>query len=134
MADEVRKLAERTALSTTDIATTISSIQTGTQGAVASMESGVTQATKGVQLAQQGGESIDQIRDGTKRVQTVVNDISGALVEQSSAAKQISSSVGEIVQMSAETSSTLNQTVEAARRLRDLSAALQESVRRFTGV
>ncbi|MBK7768636.1 MAG: cache domain-containing protein [Sulfuritalea sp.] len=134
VADEVRKLAERTALSTTDIATTISSIQTGTQGAVASMESGVTQATKGVQLAQQGGESIDQIRDGTKRVQTVVNDISGALVEQSSAAKQISSSVGEIVQMSAETSSTLNQTVEAARRLRDLSAALQESVRRFTGV
>ena len=94
----------------------------------------MTQATKGVQLAQQGGESIDQIRDGTKRVQTVVNDISGALVEQSSAAKQISSSVGEIVQMSAETSSTLNQTVEAARRLRDLSAALQESVRRFTGV
>ena len=133
VADEVRKLAERTALSTTDIATTVSSIQAGTHGAVASMESGVTQATKGVKLAEQGGDSIHQIRDGTRRVQAVVNDISGALVEQSSATRQISSSVEEIVQMSAETSATLNQTVHAARRLRDLSTALQESVGRFKG-
>ena len=133
VADEVRKLAERTALSTTDIATTISSIQAGTHGAVASMEAGVTQAAKGVKLTEQGGDSIHQIRDGTKRVQTVVNDISGALLEQSSATKQISGSVEEIVRMSAETSATLNQTVDAARRLRDLSAVLQESVRRFKG-
>ncbi len=131
VADEVRKLAERTALSTTDIATTVKSIQAGTHGAVASMESGVTQAEKGVKLAEQGGESISQIRDGTKRVQSVVNDISGALEEQSSATKQISGSVEEIVQMSATTSTTLNQTVDAARRLRDLATALQQSVRRF---
>jgi len=131
VADEVRKLAERTALSTTDIATTVKSIQAGTHGAVSSMESGVTQAEKGVRLADQGGEAISQIRDGTKRVQSVVNDISGALEEQSTATKQISGSVEEIVQMSATTSTTLNQTVDAARRLRDLATALQQSVRRF---
>ncbi len=131
VADEVRKLAERTTQSTAHIATTISSIQSGTHGAVASMESGVAQAAKGVGLAEQGGESIDQIRDSSKRVLAVVNDITGAIREQSSAAQQISGSVDQIVQMSEQTTSALNLTVEAARRLRDLSAALQESVRRF---
>ena len=131
VADEVRKLAERTTQSTANIATTISSIQSGTHDAVASMESGVVQAAKGVGLAEQGGQSIDQIRDSSKRVLSVVNDITGAIREQSSAAQQISGSVDQIVQMSEQTTSALNLTVNAARRLRDLSAALQESVRRF---
>jgi methyl-accepting chemotaxis protein len=131
VADEVRKLAERTTQSTANIATTISRIQSGTHGAVASMESGVAQAAKGVGLAEQGGESIDQIRDSSKRVLAVVNDITGAIREQSSAAQQISGSVDQIVQMSEQTTSALNLTVDAARRLRDLSAGLQESVRRF---
>lgn len=133
VADEVRKLAERTTLSTADIATTVSSIQSGTHGAVASMESGVTQAAKGVSLAEQGGESIHQIRDSSRRVLAVVNDITGALKEQSSATKQISSSVGDIVQMSEQTSVSLHQTVDAARRLLDLSSSLQDSVKRFKG-
>jgi methyl-accepting chemotaxis protein len=134
VADEVRKLAERTALSTADIATTVSSIQAGTHGAVASMESGVSQAAKGVSLAEQGGESIHQIRDSSKRVLAVVNDITGALQEQSSATKQISTSVGEIAAMSDQTSTSLNQTVDAARRLLELSSSLQQSVKRFKGV
>jgi methyl-accepting chemotaxis protein len=61
----------------------------------------------------------------------VVNDITGALVEQSSATKQISTSVEEIVKMSEDTSASLNQTVDSARRLRDLSSSLQDSVKRF---
>ncbi len=131
VADEVRKLAESTSKSTANIATTIRSIQSGTHEAVASMESGVLQAAKGVSLAEQGGDSIDRIRDSSKRVLAVVNDITGAIREQSSAAQQISGSVDEIVQMSEHTSIALGQTVDAARRLRDLSADLQESVRRF---
>ena len=131
VADEVRKLAERTSQSTANIAKTVSSIQSGTLNAVASMESGVVQAAKGVNLAEQGGDSIDRIRDSSKRVLAVVNDITGAIREQSSAAQQISGSVDEIVQMSEHTSVALGQTVDAARRLRDLSTGLQESVRRF---
>ena len=131
VADEVRKLAERTTKSTADIAATIGSIQSGTHGAVASMKTGVAQASKGVTLAEQGGESIQTIRDSTKRVLSVVNDITGAIDAQTMATQQISSSVEEIAEMSAQTSSSLHDTVEAARRLRDLSAALQESVKRF---
>jgi methyl-accepting chemotaxis protein len=131
VADEVRKLAERTTLSTADIAATVGRIQSGTHGAVASMESGVAQAAKGVSLTEQGAESIQQIRDSSKRVLAVVNDITGALVEQSSATKQISTNVEEIVKMSEDTSASLNQTVNSARRLRDLSSSLQDSVKRF---
>jgi methyl-accepting chemotaxis protein len=133
VADEVRKLAERTTLSTADIASKVSRIQTGTHGAVASMDAGVAQAAKGVNLTEQGGESIQQIRDSSKRVLAVVNDITGALVEQSSATKQISTSVNDIVAMSEETATSLNRTVESSRRLRDLSNSLQQSVKRFKG-
>ncbi|MCX7167587.1 MAG: methyl-accepting chemotaxis protein [Rhodocyclales bacterium] len=133
VADEVRKLAERTALSTASIATTVSSIQSGTHGAVASMESGVAQAAKSVSLTEQGGNSIHQIRDSSKRVLAVVNDITGALKEQSSATQQISGSVGEIVDMSEQTAASLNRTVDAARRLLVLSTSLQASVNRFKG-
>jgi methyl-accepting chemotaxis protein len=131
VADEVRKLAERTTLSTADIATKVSRIQSDTHGAVASMDEGVAQAAKGVSLTEQGGDSIQQIRDSSKRVLAVVNDITGALVEQSSATKQISTSVNEIVAMSEETATSLNRTVESSRRLRDLSSSLQQSVKRF---
>ncbi|WP_303785538.1 methyl-accepting chemotaxis protein [Azovibrio restrictus] len=51
VADEVRKLAERTSLSTTEIAGMVSKIQSGTRNAVASMEDGVQQVGKGVELA-----------------------------------------------------------------------------------
>ena len=133
VADEVRKLAERTANSTADIATTVSSIQSGTRDAVASMATGVNQAAKSVSLAQQGGDSIKKIRDGSKRVIAVVNDITGAIAEQTYATNEISKSVEEIVKMSEGTAVSLNQTVQAAHRLLDLSAALQESVKRFKG-
>ena len=133
VADEVRKLAERTANSTADIATTVSSIQSGTRDAVASMATGVNQAAKSVSLAQQGGDSIKRIRDGSKRVIAVVNDITGAIAEQTYATTEISKSVEEIVKMSEGTAVSLNQTVQAAHRLLELSAALQESVKRFKG-
>lgn len=131
VADEVRKLAERTTLSTRDIAATIAHIQAGTQEAVASMESGVSQASVGVELAERGGVSIGRIRESTQRVIAVVNDISGALAEQGAATSQISTSVGEIVGMSDRTAVALSETVVAARRLLELSQSLQSSVARF---
>ncbi len=81
VADEVRKLAERTSLSTTEIAGMVGKIQNGTRSAVASMETGVSQASKGVELANEAGQSIISIRDGAMRVVAVVNDISSSIRE-----------------------------------------------------
>ena len=131
VADEVRKLAERTSLSTTEIADMVSKIQTGTRNAVDSMQAGVAQVTNGVTLANQAGESINQIRDGASRVTDVVNGISESIAEQSMAGNEIAQKLETIAQMSEESALAVRQTSDAARHLQSLSASLHQTVARF---
>ncbi len=131
VADEVRKLAERTSLSTTEIAGMVEKIQNGTRNAVSSMQTGVQQADKGVALANEAGRSIVSIRDGALRVVDVVNDISSSIREQSAASSDIAKNIERIAQMSEESAQAVQQTTDAARHLQELSAALHASVSRF---
>lgn len=134
VADEVRKLAERTSMSTTEIAGMVEKIQTGTRNAVTSMQTGVTQADKGVALANEAGQSIVSIRDGALRVVDVVNDISSSIREQSAASSDIAKNIERIAQMSEESAQAVQHTTDAARHLQELSAALHASVSRFKAV
>jgi len=131
VADEVRKLAESTSLATTDISQTVSKIQTGTSDAVSNMETGVAQANNGVVLAKHAGESVDKISESSRHVVQVVNDITLALNEQSSASAGISESIELIARMSEESAVAVKQAAEAARNLKQLSSALHASVNRF---
>ncbi|MBI2306131.1 MAG: methyl-accepting chemotaxis protein [Rhodocyclales bacterium] len=131
VADEVRKLAERTALSTAEIAGMVEKIQNGTRNAVASMQSGVAQADKGVALANTAGESIISIRDGAMRVVDVVNDISSSIREQSTTSSDIAKNIEQIAQMSEESAQAVQNTMAAARHMQELSVALHASVSRF---
>ena len=134
VADEVRKLAERTSMSTTEIAGMVEKIQNGTRNAVASMQTGVTQADKGVALANEAGQSIVSIRDGALRVVDVVNDISSSIREQSAASSDIAKNIERIAQMSEESAQAVQHTTDAARHLQELSGALHASVSRFKAV
>jgi methyl-accepting chemotaxis protein len=131
VADEVRKLAERTSLSTTEIGGMVSKIQNGTRSAVSSMQAGVSQVSNGVQLANQAAESINRIRDGAARVTVVVNGISDSIAEQSAAGNQIANQLETIAQMSEESAIAVRHTADAARTLHTLSASLHETVARF---
>ena len=131
VADEVRKLAERTSLSTTEIAGMVSKIQNGTRNAVESMETGVVQAGKGVELASQAGASITEIRDGSVRVMAVVNSISDSIREQGTVSSEIARNIEHIAQMSEESVSAIQHTADAARHLQQLSSGLHASVSRF---
>ena len=131
VADEVRKLAERTSLSTTEIGGMVSKIQNGTRSAVSSMQAGVTQVSNGVELANQAAESINRIRDGAARVTVVVNGISDSITEQSAAGNQIAHQLETIAQMSEESAIAVRHTADAARTLHSLSASLHETVARF---
>ena len=131
MADEVRKLAERTTASTAEIGSTIARIQAGTHEAVASMNRGVSQAGQSMALANQAGNSIQLIRDGAKRVTHVVTDISTAIREQSMASNDIANRVEQIAQMTEQSAETIGQTSAAARDLQATSRALLNSVARF---
>ena len=131
VADEVRKLAERTSLSTTEITDMVSKIQTGTRNAVSSMQSGVEQVSNGVELANKAGDSINQIRDGALRVTDVVNGISDSISEQSIASNDIAQKLETIAQMSEESAIAVRHTADAARHLQSLSVSLHQTVERF---
>jgi methyl-accepting chemotaxis protein len=131
VADEVRKLAERTTLSTAEIGGMVSKIQNGTRSAVESMQTGVQQASKGVDLASQAGASINEIRDGSTRVMDVVNSISDSIREQGTVSSEIAKNIEQIAQMSEESANAVEHTTSAARHLQQLSLALHNSVSRF---
>ena len=131
VADEVRKLAERTTQSTQQIALTINSIQVGTKSAVDSMVDGVNQVRSGTLLAKQAGESIREIQGGAEHVVRVVSDISNALKEQSKASAEIARNIENIAQMVEENNSSSEQAATAAHQLKKLAEELSASVRSF---
>ena len=131
VADEVRKLADRTAHSTTEIAEMVSKIQTGTREAVGSMQASVTQVSSGVEMANQAGDSINEIRAGALRVSSVVNGISNAIAEQSIASNDIAAQLETIAQMSEESAIAVRHTSDAARHLQSLSESLRGTVAQF---
>ena len=131
VADEVRKLAERTTLSTQEIAGMIGGIQDGSQQAVVAMEEGVARVNEGVIRAGQAGDAIGQIRDGSSRTVDAINEISDSLREQSAASTEIAQRVEGIAQMAEENSATSQTTAQTAHHLKDLATRLEHDIDRF---
>ncbi|GAA5785563.1 histidine kinase [Chitiniphilus shinanonensis] len=131
VADEVRKLAERTSSSTVEIATMIEKIQAGTRSAVDSMSDGVKKVEENVETANSAGEAIGQIRSSADRVVSVVADITTSLTEQSTASNDVARNVEKIAQMSEENSRAVDETAHTAQQLRDLATELERRVAQF---
>ncbi len=131
VADEVRKLAERTAKSTQEVTPMISKIQQETQHAAEKMELGVQRANYGEQLAEQAGSSITEIRDSAEQVSLAVNGISQAVAEQVSAAREIAQRVDKIAQGTESNSTTAFQIAQSAQMLEQLAQALLSMCSQF---
>jgi aerotaxis receptor len=131
VADEVRKLAERTGNSTQEITAMITKIQSGTLRAAEEMDAGVSRVSEGVRLAHQAGDSMSGINEGAKQVTRAVDEISFALKEQVSAAREIAQKVEQIAQGSEANSASATQTAASARQLEALSHALHALTTRF---
>jgi methyl-accepting chemotaxis protein len=131
VADEVRKLAEKTTTSTQEIADMISEIQHGTQTAIKQMEAGSAQVETGVSVANATGTAMTSIEAGAGKVLVAVDEISTALQEQAVASNQISQGVEKIAQMTEENSAAVNAVSQAAGELQTLAASLKANVGRF---
>ncbi len=131
VADEVRKLADRTAHSTQEITDMVSAIQGGTQEAVVSMKNGVERVSQGVELAREAGDAMSQIQAGAQQVVDMVSDISSSLREQSAASTEIAKNVERIAQMAEENSAAVSENANTAGQLEQLAEALQNEAARF---
>ena len=131
VADEVRKLAERTAASTEDIAHIVSQITAGTDRAVQTMRQQSENVKSTVELSERAGVHIGQINDASDSVLKAVGEISLALSEQSSASAEIAKNVERIATMSEDNTSAVREVAAATRNLSSRAEQLQGEVNRF---
>ncbi|MBY0263707.1 MAG: HAMP domain-containing protein, partial [Phycisphaerales bacterium] len=96
VADEVRKLAERTTKATDEVASSIQSIQQETTQAVDRMGKGTEQVKAGVALAQQAGDNLRQIVDNTAQVAGMIVSITSAAQEAGAGAGQSAAAAAEL--------------------------------------
>ena len=131
VADEVRKLAERTTKATKEIAMMIRKIQKDTEAAVLSMNEGTEEVEKGKTLADQAGKSLREIISGAEQVVDLVTQVAAASEEQSRAAEQISKSVEAISTVTRDSSAGIKQITHASVDLNNLTTNLQKLISKF---
>lgn len=131
VADEVRKLAERTTKATKEIGDMIRQIQQDTKNAVLSMNQGTTQVGHGVELANKTGEALSKIHSMVNATAEMIRQIASAAEEQSTATRQIASDLESMTQTTRQTTSGVCQSAKACRDLSTLAGDLQKLVRSF---
>ena len=131
VADEVRKLAEKTGRSTQEIAGMVEEIRGSTSHAITEMESTVEMVKAGSAMAEKAGRSILEINDGVSRVLNGIDDISHSIKEQSLASREIAINVEKVAQMSEENSHSVKEVFGTVENLETLSNTLEQSVKHF---
>jgi PAS domain S-box-containing protein len=131
VADEVRKLAERTTKATKEIAAMIKQIQRDTEGAVKSMNEGTIEVEKGKELANRAGQSLNQIIKETEEVLDISAQVAAASEEQSATADQIGKNIDSINLVVNESASGIKHIAGSAEDLNKLTGNLQSLLSRF---
>ena len=121
VADEVRKLAERTEKSTHEITNTIGVMRTGAQEASTSMHGAVEKVSASVARAGGARDLIRQIGEGSREAAGMVGEITDAIHEQSSASTAVAQSVERIAQMAEQSTAAARDSAKTAERLNALA-------------
>jgi methyl-accepting chemotaxis protein len=131
VADEVRKLAERTGSATSEIGAMIEAIQRETSSVVSTMQTGGEKVVLGVKLADEAAAALEKINAQTLEAVASVNAIAAATREQQGASTDIARNVERIAQMTEESGTSAQHNADSAQQLERLASALQERVARF---
>ena len=131
VADEVRKLAERTTKATKEIGDMIRQIQHDTKSAVATMDQGTNQVGEGVKLANKTGEALSTIHAMVNETAGMVQQIASVAKEQSQATCQIAGDLESMTQATRQTTSGIAETAQACHELSTLAGDLQKTLSVF---
>ena len=131
VADEVRKLADRTTKATDEIAGSIKAIQEETNEAVQRMDGGTDQVRSGVERATEAGESLKQIVNKAKEVSGMIQSIAAAAEQQSTASEEVSRSISSIQSIAAEAEQGATQSAESVSGLTERASQLQSVLSQF---
>ena len=122
VADEVRKLAEKTMASTNDVGNAIKSIQESTAKSMTGVDNAVERIGEATELANQSGAALEEIVATVEATGDQVNAIATASEEQAAASEEINQSIVQVNDMSRQTAKAM---AEAAKAVSDLAAQAQ---------
>jgi methyl-accepting chemotaxis protein len=131
VADEVKKLAERTSNSTQEIADMIASIKMGVDKAVESMDEASENVRVGVDLSNEAGAALDEIVNSSSNLQSMVQQIAAAIEEMNSTTDEIAKDIEQVASVTKDSANAAEQVTQAALELGSLSATLETSVSEF---
>ncbi len=117
VADEVRKLAEKTMASTQDVGNAIKAIQESAAKSTASVDDAVSQIEEATELANQSGTALQEIVSMVEATADQINAIATASEEQSAASEQINHSIFQVSDMSRQTAEAMGEAAKAVSEL-----------------
>lgn len=131
VAEEVQRLAERSAEATKQIAAIVRTIQTDTQDAVAAMENSTRGVVEGARLSDAAGQALDEISTVSSELAQLIESISASAQVQAEQATRVAQGMQGILRITEQTTVGTKQTAVSIGQLADLAAELKGSVAGF---
>ena len=131
VAEEVQRLAERSAEATKQIGALVRTIQTDTHDAVAAMEKSTQGVVEGAKLSDAAGAALAEIRSVSNRLAELIQNISSATEHQATSAGSVAKNIQNILTVTEQTQQGTQQTALSIRELSKLAEELKSSVSRF---
>lgn len=131
VAEEVQRLAERSADATRQIAALVKAIQTDTQDAVAAMERSTQGVVEGAKLSDNAGTALSEIDRVSRRLAELIEQISVAASREADSANEVAGNIQHIFAVTEQTGEGTRSTAQQVRELSAMAEELRQSVSRF---
>ena len=131
VAEEVQRLAERSADATRQISALVKAIQTDTQDAVAAMERSTHGVVEGAKLSDSAGTALTEIDRVTRRLADLIEQISSSASSEAASANVVAGNIQHIFAVTEQTGEGTRSTAQQVRDLSRMAEELRQSVSRF---
>ena len=131
VAEEVQRLAERSADATRQIAALVKAIQTDTQDAVAAMERSTQGVVEGAKLSDNAGNALTEIDRVSRRLAELIEQISASASREAESANEVAGNIQHIFAVTEQTGEGTRSTAQQVRELSAMAEELRQSVARF---